>query len=240
MLRAFSEKLHQLVQADFASSPGLFPKPNRLKEVLRQPLIEHVFGGFELKTEAQLQRRIVLEHQEGTILPYLVWSAGQREVVPLLLGFYHLLPPGGASRRDDLEWVVIEEPEMGLHPYAITAVLAVVMELRSRGYRVCLSTHSPHVLDLVWALRFIQDHEGNVADVRRLLGLGNGAPARQLARAAFDSALRVYFFSRGGTVQDISGLDPGADDEVEREWGGLTEFSGTAGDVVADVANRHG
>ena len=240
VLRAFSEKLHQLVQTDFASSPGLFPKRNRLKQVLRQPLVEHVFGGFELKTEAQMQRRIVLENQNGTTLPYLVWSAGQREVVPLLLGFYHLLPPGGASRRDDLEWVVIEEPEMGLHPYAITAVLSVVTDLLARQYRVCLSTHSPHVLDLLWALRFIQENDGNVADARRLLGLGTTGPATQLASAALGSELRVYYFTRDGTVQNISQLDPGADDDAERDWGGLTEFAGIAGDIVAEVANRRG
>ncbi len=141
VLRAFSEKLHQLLQTDFATSSGLFPKRNRLNETLRRPLVEHVFSGFELKTEvAQMQRRIVLEDKQGTVLPYLVWSAGQREFVPLLLGFYHLLPPAKTSRRDKLEWVVIEEPEMGLHPYAITAVLTVVMELRARGLS-CLHVH---------------------------------------------------------------------------------------------------
>ena len=239
VLRAFSEKLHQLLQTDFATSSGLFPKRNRLNETLRRPLVEHVFSGFELKTQvAQMQRRIVLEDKQGTILPYLVWSAGQREFVPLLLGFYHLLPPAKISRRDKLEWVVIEEPEMGLHPYAITAVLTVVMELRARGYRVCMSTHSPHVLDLMWALRFLQNEGGTVADVLQLLGLTRAPPARKLAEAALRSQLRVYYFSRGNAVRDISHLDPGADDDVEREWGGLTSFSGTAGDVVASVADR--
>ena len=239
VLRAFSEKLHQLLQTDFASATGLFPRRNRLSETLRAPLLEHVFAGFELKTEvSQMQRRIVLQHTEGTVLPYLVWSAGQREFVPLLLGFYHLLPPAKVSRRDKLEWAVIEEPEMGLHPHAITAVLAVVLELVARGYRVCISTHSSHVLDLMWALRFLQDNDGGVPDVLRLLGLGNAAAAKKLATAALDADLRVYYFSRGNAVRDISHLDPGADDDNEREWGGLTSFSGMAGDVVAAVADR--
>lgn len=239
VLRAFSEKLHQLIQTDFATPGGLFPKRNRLSETLRQPLVDHVFGGFELRTEvAQMQRRIVLQGEEGTVLPYLVWSAGQREFVPLLLGFYHLLPPAKISRRDKLEWVVIEEPEMGLHPNAITAVLTVVMELRSRGYRVCLSTHSPHVLDLMWALHFIQGNNGNIADVLKLLRLRRTNSSKKLAQAALESELRVYYFSRSSSVHDISQLDPGADEDVEREWGGLTTSSGIAGEIVAEVADR--
>ena len=239
VLRAFSEKLHQLVQTDFATDDGLFPKRNRLNETLRRPLVEHVFGGFELRTDvARMQRRIVLQGAEGDVLPYLVWSAGQREFVPLLLGFYYLLPPARTPMRAGLNWVVIEEPEMGLHPNAIAAVLTLAMELRRRGYRVCVSTHSPHVLDLMWALRFLQRNGGRSRDVRALLGLDSTQRARELCQSALASDLRVYYFPRGSPVHDISRLDPGADDDAEREWGGLTSFSGTAGDVVAAVADR--
>ena len=247
VLRAFSDKLHQLVQTDFSGSGGLFPQRYRLKQALRDPLAERVFPGFELRMDAsQMQRRFVLRSEEGAVLPYLVWSAGQREFMPLLLGFYHLLPPA-RTRRELPEWVVIEEPEMGLHPHAITAVLAVVLELLSRGYKVCLSTHSSHVLDLMWALRFMQDCGGTSADVLKLLGVEHGQqpPASrramvQLAESVLARELRVYFFSQGRPVQDISRLDPGADEEAESGWGGLTEFSGTAAEVVAEVANRRG
>ena len=49
---------------------------------------------------------------------------------------------------------------------------------------------------------------------------------------------RTYYFKRDGTVDDISDLDPGSDDIGREGWGGLTEFSGHVGDIVADVANR--
>ena len=88
----------------------------------------------------------------------MAWSAGQREFVPLLMGLYWLMPAARASQRGDLEWVIIEELEMGLHPRAIAVVLLLVLELLWRGYRVCLSSHSPHVLDLVWALQVIKQH----------------------------------------------------------------------------------
>ena len=239
VLREFSEKLHQLVQNEFGRTRGLFPQKNRLNDALRRPLEKHIFGGFELETDpSQLQRRIVLKRRSGPPLPYLVWSAGQREFVPLLLGFYWLLPPAKTPRRGALEWVVIEEPEMGLHPNGISAVLNLVVELISRKYRVCISTHSPHVLDIVWALRFFQESGGRPRDVLDLLGLRSTPRTLQLANAALESVPRVYYFTRDGSVQDISGLDPAADDLGEAGWGGLTEFSGAVGDIVAGVAER--
>ena len=240
VLREFSEKLHQLVQNEFGRSGRLFPQTNRLTNALRRPIEEHIFGGFKLETDpAQLQRRIVLKRDEGHSLPYLVWSAGQREFVPLLLGLYWLLPPAKTPRRGALEWVVIEEPEMGLHPNGLSAVLNLVLELLLRGYRVSLSTHSPHVLDVIWALRFFQDHGGGYRDVLKLLGLGQTRRTRELAESALKSVLRVYYFSREGSVQEISDLDPGSEDSSESGWGGLTEFSGQVGDVVAEVAARN-
>lgn len=159
--------------------------------------------------------------------------------MPLLLGLYWLLPPSKTPRRADFEAVVIEEPEAGLHPNGIGAVLNFVMELRSRGYRVCVSTHSPHVLDIVWALRFIQGNAGQQKDVLKLLELRSTPRTKQLAASALESDFRTYYFARDGKVQDISCLDPGSENAAEGGWGGLTEFSGKVGDIVADVANRN-
>jgi hypothetical protein len=239
-LREFSEKLHQLVQNEFGRKDSLFPQNNRLNATLRAPIAKHIFGDFGLKTSAvQSQKRIVLGQEGKTPLPYLVWSAGQREFVPLLLGFYWLMPPAKVSRREKLEWVVIEELEMGLHPNAISAVLSLVMELLSRGYKVCLSTHSPHVLDVIWALQFMKDHQGNEGDVLSLFELKANASSNKLAANVLKKIYKVYFFERGGVVKDISRLDPGSEDSAESGWGGLSGFSGHVADVVSKVANRN-
>lgn len=240
-LRQFSEKLHYLVQNEFGSDPALFPKKNRLSQVLRDPISKHIFGKFNLQIDtAQVQKRIVL-HAPGikAALPYLVWSAGQREFVPLLFGLYWLCPPAKVSRRGALEWAIIEELEMGLHPQAISVVLTLILELLSRGYRVAVSTHSPHVLDVVWALRFLQENNGTAKDVLELFDLPSNAAANAIAGAALTKKYRVHYFERGGAVRDISNLDPGADDVREAGWGGLTEFSGHVGDVIAKVMLRN-
>ena len=239
VLRDFSEKLHGIIQNEIGLDKDVFPRRQRIHATLRKPLETHIFGEFRLRTDTSgNQGRLVLNPSAGRDLPYLVWSAGQREFVPLLLGLYWLLPASKVPKRDDIEWVVIEEPEMGLHPNGIGAVLNLVMELRSRGYRVCISTHSPHVLDVVWALRFFQKNGGETGDVLKLLDLARNNKTKELADSALKSVFRTYYFQRDGLVHDISDLDPGSDDIAEGGWGGLTEFSGNVGDVVAEVANR--
>ncbi|SAY39278.1 AAA family ATPase [Candidatus Synechococcus spongiarum] len=240
VLRNFSNKLHLVLQNEIGLGGNVFPRQNRLSAELRKPLEEHIFNKFALRTDTSAhQRRLVLKSSSGRPLPYLVWSAGQREFVPLLLGLYWLLPSAKISCR--AASVVIEEPEMGLHPNGISAVLNFVMELRSRGYRVYLSTHSPHVLDIVWALRFFQKNNGQQKDVLKLLGLSSTPKTRQIAAAVLEkkSEFRTYYFARDSKVHDISPLDPGSETLAEGGWGGLTEFSGRVGDVVAEVGNRN-
>ncbi|MCY4148812.1 MAG: AAA family ATPase [Gammaproteobacteria bacterium] len=109
---------------------------------------------------------------------------------------------------------MIEEPEMGLHPRAIMTFLLLVLELTRRGYKLIISTHSTVVLDLVWALRHIQECGGTEADVRKLLDLGSTPTPREIAMSAIDKEYKVYFLEQGKPVQDISSLDPGSEDEA--------------------------
>ncbi|HPC84392.1 MAG TPA: AAA family ATPase [Thermoanaerobaculaceae bacterium] len=240
VVREFSEKLHYLVQSEFAQSPILFPKRNRLKDQFRRLLDANIFGGFGLRTDtARFQKRLVLSSPTSNkALPYLVWSAGQREFVPLLMGLYWLIPPARVPRRAGLEWVVIEEPEMGLHPKAISVVMLLVLELLHRGYRVCLSTHSPHVLDVVWALQVMKGQGGSDKEVFDLFSVKATPPTRKLATDVLAKRYAVYYFQRDGKVADISQLDPGSERAAEAGWGGLSEFSGNVGDIVARVVAR--
>lgn len=151
VIRAFSE--HLRLQAETISDNG--KRIWRLDDDAYNLLRNSVFGKFELAVQTMgSQKELVLTGTRSKKpLPFMVWSAGQREFVPLLLALLWLLPAGTSIRRQRCGWVLIEEPEMGLHPKAIAAVLFFILELLGRGYRVCLSTHSTHVLDLVWALQ---------------------------------------------------------------------------------------
>ncbi len=235
-VREFSERL-RLLMNEFGRSGVLFPERRRLKQELRNLIKEHIFGGYELRVDRdRAQKRLVLSPVSGgESLPFMVWSAGQREFVPLLLGLYWLLTPAGSPRRKGIEWVVIEEPEMGLHPRAVAAVMLLVFELVARGYRVVVSSHSHLVLDAAWAVRLLRYHK---ADPQQLLDIFDAprTPALiHMAEACLARTQRVYYFERSGIVQDISRLDPDAEAAGNGGWGGLAEFSSRANRVVAQV-----
>lgn len=244
VLREFSQRVHEIVQREMPSSDLLFPKEQRFNDALRSVVSEHVLGGFELHVDTEtLQKRFVLKDprlaDKAPALPFLTWSAGQREFVPLLLGLYRLMPAGASTRRGSLEWAIIEEPEMGLHPRAIAATMAFILELMRRGYRVLLSTHSTQVLDVVWGLRRLQDYGASPTDAAHMIHLGTGRTARRIGESALSAKLKVYFFEREKEVLDISGLDPASERDEESGWGGIAGFSEDVASRVANAAYRH-
>lgn len=235
-VRSFSEALRQMMEREFRGEGPLFPRANRLKSGYRSLLQSSVFGNFSLSVDkVQSQKRLVLG-QGGSKLPYMVWSAGQREFVPLLLGLYWLMPPAAVARRNGIEWVVIEEPEMGLHPRAISIVLLIVLELMQRGYKVCISTHSPQVLEMVWALDALRKNKGHPSDLLDLLGAPQSL--KQVAKAAMTKRTKVYYFASGESTVDLSDLNVGSAQTVEATWGGLLEFSDRANDAVARAVSN--
>ena len=229
-----------MLQNEFGSTAQIFPAKDRLNETLKRPIAEHLFGGAQLTVEPKDFTKTLTLKIDGLSegLPFLAWSAGQREFAPLLLGLYWLCPAGKVSRRDNIHWVVIEEPEMGLHPSAVSTFLLLVLELLKRGYKVVISTHSTVVLDLIWALRQVQECGGTDADIRELFELDSNSITKQIVECSLTKDYRVYFFQRGKMTQDISSLDPGSEDEAVANWGNLNGFAGRSADVVANAVSR--
>jgi energy-coupling factor transporter ATP-binding protein EcfA2 len=221
----------------------LFPVQGRLKKEVREKIDAAVFHGGTVGIEEDAQHALRLRLQHGHMhLPFMTWTAGQREFTPLLLGLYHLLPPTKFRKREGTDWVVIEEPEMGLHPQAVTAVLLLVLDLLWRGYRVVLSTHSPHVLTLVWMMKRLRDYNARWQRVCEAFEVKPATQMQKLAESALSKEYRAYSFDfdAEGRVNshDISTLDPGSDDERIAGWGGLTAFSSRFGEVVRNAANE--
>lgn len=244
-LRAFSDTVHDLIQNEFVAKGELFPTPNRLNAVLRRPISEQLFGRASLVIdESEFTKRLaLLVPGQKQALGFLSWSAGQREFTPMLMGLYWLCAgtqkrKSGANAKETIDWVVIEEPEMGLHPKGIQAVLLLVLELIRRGYRVVVSTHSPVVLEMVWALQEFKKLRADEANVRKLLDLSAVPYAKDLAGAALEKDYRVYFFDRNGHSHDISRLDPTAEQVDEAEWGGLVGFASKVNAGIAQAVNE--
>lgn len=249
-LRAFSDAVHDLIQNEFGAKGELFPGSNRLNETLRGPIQTHLFGGSRLKIDASdFTKRMGLHVDKKTNkktkpLGFLSWSAGQREFTPMLMGVYWLCPTTtrrktGPTAGECIEWVVIEEPEMGLHPQGIAAVLLLVLELMRRGYKVVLSTHSPVVLDMVWALQEFKKLGSAEASVREIFELTATPDAKKIAESALSKEYGVYYFGRDGLVRDISDLNPGAVDDAESEWGGISGFASRTNNAIAKAVAEH-
>ena len=243
VVKNFSEQMRLLMEAGIGKGDApIFPQTRRMKQVLREKLNATIFNGAEIKLDKTgFRKRIVLD-VDAHKLPFMVWSAGQREFMPLLLGLYWLLPSSKTSKKEHIDIVVIEEAEMGLHPRAISSLVLIFLELLHRGYKVVLSTHSPVLLDVVWAIKTIQKHR---VDPSLLLKLFDLEPTKEMQELCEDivknKVFNSYFFDKDETNKvktvDISSLDPGDENSIVAEWGGLIEFSSKANDIVAEAVS---
>lgn len=239
--RIFSQKLFDR----FSSRGGdqLFPVSRLLKQKYRELIDDAVYHGglIALEQDHGGRKRLRLMHGSAQ-LPFMTWTAGQREFTPLLLGLYALLPRTKQTKDPSIDWAIIEEPEMGLHPQAITVFLLLVLDLLWRGYRVVLSTHSPQVLTAVWMLQRLKENHARWQLVCQAFNVPATAELQKVAKASLQKLYRVHYLEFGTdgkvTARDISGLNPDAGDPAEAEWGGLTRFSSRFGDAVRTSVNE--
>ena len=243
VVKEFSEELRLLMEAGLGTGKGpIFPQVGRMNKTLRDAIGKSIFGDAEIRLDRSgLRKRIVLDIA-GTQLPFMTWSTGQREFAPLLLGLYWLMPSGKVQKKDNINWVIIEEPEMGLHPQAISALLLIFLELLRRGYKVIVSTHSSQILELIWAIRFIAKSKTAPTRLRQLLDLNANVYSKDLSETILDEkTFKTYYFSRQESVvsvKDISTLDAEDPDEAVSDWGGLTLFSTKSADIVTRAVSE--
>jgi hypothetical protein len=237
--RLFSQNLYQRFSGRQAAP--LFPVSRILKEQYREQIDDAIFHGGRVELEKEgLRYRLRLAYANAH-LPFMTWTAGQREFTPLLLGLYHALPPRKAKKLSDVDWIVIEEPEMGLHPQAIAVFMLLVLDLLWRGYRVVISTHSPLILDAVWAIRQLKEHGASWQLLSEAFGIGSPRAVKTVMQHALTRDYRVFFMHHSEgvvTSQDISRLDPSSPDTAEAEWGGLSGFSSRFADAVREAVNQ--
>lgn len=233
--RLFSQNLFDRFSS--SGTRNLFPLDRVLKKQYRELIDQAIYHGGKvgLEKDAQHAKRLKLTHG-GSQLPFMTWTAGQREFTPLLLGLYGLLPPRKYNKDDNIDWVIVEEPEMGLHPQAISVFLLLALDLLWRGYKVVLSTHSPHVIAAVWMLRTLQELKAPWQFVCKGFDIKATQSMKDVASSVLQKSLAVHLmeYKADGKVvsKDISSLDPSSEDDDVSGWGGITEFTSRFGDAV--------
>jgi predicted ATP-binding protein involved in virulence len=239
VLRNFSETLRLSITKDMMEKQ-YFPQQNKLKKILRDSIDQEIFHGSIIEITKTDRLKFVLTANKSS-LGFGQWSTGQKEFLPLLMSFYWLFPSAKVAKRNKIETVVIEEPEMGLHPNAIKTVILQVLELLARGYKVVISTHSNVLLDFVWAFNLIKENKGGMNDILALFDIKSTNFADSLGDVLSKKIKTYYFrhFPEGVDVKDISSLDAFSDDKDISEWGGISSFSSTASEIVARLVSMN-
>ena len=108
---------------------------------LAQLLERQVLSGsvdFSLP-EPDPERELLFQTSEGVTLEMPVVSSMVKELTPFVLYLRYLAQPG--------EWLIIDEPEMNLHPEAQAKLTEFLAMLVNAGLPVLITTHSPYIVD---------------------------------------------------------------------------------------------
>ena len=107
-----------------------------IKQVLRQ------FGGFELKPSVENRNYVTLDwKEEGDDTVFGVHQLSDGTLRFIALATLLLQPPKYMPKL-----IVIDEPELGLHPKAVS-ILATMVRMASEYAQIIIATQSPQLLD---------------------------------------------------------------------------------------------
>jgi AAA15 family ATPase/GTPase len=104
-------------------------------------LLEEIIGGtINLPDpEPGTQREIIFRVTDSIALEIPIASSMVKELSSLVLYLRYLAEEG--------DWLIIDEPEMNLHPEAQVKIMEFLTILVNAGLRVLITTHSPYMLD---------------------------------------------------------------------------------------------
>ncbi len=230
-----------LLSKDFINSPYVLVKFSgylqqfvRIQKfgILREAIKDY---DFLKNAEINMRRtagspRLAMTVDNQTV-PYMSWSTGQREFTPLLMALDYF------ESIDNKEYIVIEEPELGLHPRAIIEFMFTVLKLMKKGVKVVISTHSSTPLDFVWAMNRLK-HKGVKSFAALAEMFDFKIKDKNFFDGLFEKEIKVYYFApdpktRKVNSKDISSLDVESEDEDVSNWGGMSLSADRAGSIVS-------
>lgn len=246
VLRNFSETLRLFFQNDIEDDNVVFPLKRSSDEGLERMFNDTIFHGGKVVIDEQAGQKKMRMRVGDTSLPFMTWSAGQKEFMPLLMAFYCLTEHATKSANGKrYEYVVVEEPEMGLHPRAILSVIMQILQLVKMGYKVVVSTHSPMLLEFAWTFKMLQQFPQEVREqaLCELFDANRNSYVGEIINGVVNRDLRTYYFSHakeGVVTDEISALDVASENTDEAEWGGLSQFASKASEVVSKYMAKYG
>lgn len=168
------------------------------------------------------------------------WSTGQKQYLPIAITIDILKTVNFEANPFKEKILIIEEPELGLHPKAIQGFLLQVFNLMKLGFRVILSTHSELILETMWVLNQIAHNHQDFQVLEHLFETETRPEFKEVFQSLKGKSFRTYYFDReneneGATARDISSLDLFSENPDTANWGGFMNFKDRANAVVALV-----
>lgn len=102
-------------------------------------LQENILSGHVKVESSTLQNEIIFQPSEDVNLEMQVASSMVKELAPLYLCLRYLVEPN--------ELLIIDEPEMNLHPSAQVEIIEFLAMLVNAGIKILITTHSPYIVD---------------------------------------------------------------------------------------------
>jgi predicted ATPase len=121
----------------------------QLAQLLEEQILK---GRVDFSTpEPDPRREILFIPIDGSPLEIAVASSIVKELAPLVLYLRYLAEPG--------ELLIIDEPEMNLHPEGQAKIIEFLATLVNAGLRIIFMTHSTYVVDHLINLMDATKHE---------------------------------------------------------------------------------
>lgn len=205
IMRAFRSS--RSVRAKDASHESAIRRYVELSQVLQTQILG---GEVDFSTpEPKIGRELLFQPSERISLEMPIASSMVKELSSLALYLRYLAKPG--------ELLVIDEPEMNLHPEAQVQVTEFLAMLANAGLNIIVTTHSPYLVDHLENLIRGASHR-NKEGIEKKFFLRNKDAFIEKERVS------VHQFGRG-TVQNI------LDKQGMIEWDTFSNIS----DRVADI-----
>ncbi len=178
-----------------------------------------IFYNAEVGLKKEPKGSSLVLRLNGDIIPYMAWSSGQREFTPLLLALERF------SKIGKQQNIIIEEPEIGLHPKAVLDFMKIITNNYLNDRQIIISTHSNVPLEFAWTIDNLPQNQ--VGFLTELFG--------GTLNSISNKKIKVYAFENNNgetSVKDISNLNTLSENTIEAEWGGLTNFISRATELM--------
>ena len=160
---------------------------------LAERIEEEILGGKIklVKYEEIATPTLEFEYKEGKSIEMHLTSSMVKELTGLVLYFKYLAVDNGL--------LIIDEPEMNLHPEAQVKLLEILTMAVNRGLKIIITTHSPYITDQLTNLMECYIVKDKIKDKNLKKYIFTG----QKEAIISSEKVGVYFFGEDGIIKDI-------------------------------------